>query len=285
MKRKVYKNAPLPFQGQKRRFAGTFSLILQELKAEKEVDVVVDLFGGSGLLSHIAKHVFPEAHVIYNDFDNYTIRLKNIDRTNSLLAEIRQYVSGIPREQKLSSVIKNKIITCIEDAERKGFVDYITLSASLLFSSKYAVSLSELKKEPFCNRVRNSDYEIDSSGYLYGLDIVCSDYKDLYNTYKDSGNVLFIIDPPYLSTDTTTYGSNKYWKLRDYLDVLSILADTNYIFFSSNKSSLIELCEWFSDNRDIGNPFKNSVLRTQNVRLNKTAGYTDLMLYKFLKGK
>ena len=31
------------------------------------------------------------------------------------------------------------------------------------------------------------------------------------------------------------------------------------------------------------NPFKNSVLNTQNVTLNKSSKYTDMMLYKFVK--
>lgn len=62
---------------------------------------------------------------------------------------------------------------------------------------------------------------------------------------------------------------------------------SNYMFFTSNKSSLIDLCEWFEDNRHVGNPFKNSVLNTQNVTINSSknrkAGYTDMMLYKFVK--
>ena len=33
---------------------------------------IVDVFGGSGLLSHTAKQLKPKATVIYNDFDGYT---------------------------------------------------------------------------------------------------------------------------------------------------------------------------------------------------------------------
>ncbi|MFV0537484.1 MAG: hypothetical protein ACK5M3_08930, partial [Dysgonomonas sp.] len=123
-----------------------------------------------------------------------------------------------------------------------------------------------------------------TSEYLDGLDIVHCDYKELYNQYKDIPGVLFIVDPPYLSTDTSTYHSDKYWRLRDYLDVLNVLVDSNYFFFSSNKSSLIELCEWLDDNKNgFSNPFAQSVLNTQNVTLNKTSSYTDLMLYKFIE--
>ena len=41
--------------------------------------VFVDLFGGSGLLSHITKYYHPESRVIYNDFDNYRHRINNIE--------------------------------------------------------------------------------------------------------------------------------------------------------------------------------------------------------------
>jgi adenine-specific DNA methylase len=50
--------------------------------------VLVDLFGGSGLLSHIARRVRPEASVIYNDFDGFAERLQAIPQTNELLERI-----------------------------------------------------------------------------------------------------------------------------------------------------------------------------------------------------
>jgi hypothetical protein len=280
---KIYKVAPLPFQGQKRRFVGAFAQVLSEAREKQEVRIIVDLFGGSGLLSHTAKRILPECRVIYNDFDNYSQRLRNIKRTNRLLADIRLLVTGKPDGIRLDPDCKSGIIKRIHLEEQTGFVDYITLSSSLLFSAKYVTNLTALSTESFYNNVKTVDYDCNPDEYLQGLEIVHCDYKELYLRYKDVHGVLFVIDPPYLSTDTSTYHSDKYWKLRDYLDVLKVLVGTNYIFFSSDKSSLVELCHWFADNRDIGNPFANSVLRTHHVTLNKTAGYNDMMLYKFSK--
>ena len=280
---KVYKTAPLPFQGQKRRFIGSFSLAMKELKGKQDVKIVVDLFGGSGLLSHTAKKIFPTAKVIYNDFDNYSLRLRNIKKTNRLLSDIRIIAGDSPKDKKLDNLSAKQIINRIRNEEQKGYVDYITLSSSLLFSAKYVTNIEELQAQTMYNNIRSSDYDFDADEYLEGIDIVHCDYRELYNQYKDVPGVLFLVDPPYLSTDTKTYNSDKYWKLRDYLDVLNVLVGSNYFFFTSNKSSLIELCEWFADNRDVGNPFENSVLNTQNITLNKTAGYTDIMLYKFVK--
>ena len=65
-----------------------------------------------------------------------------------------------------------------------------------------------------------------------------------------------------------------------YLDVLNLLVGTSYIYFTSDKSNLIELCQWLGKNHWIGNPFNGSV-RTEMFRnMNYNASYTDIMLYK-----
>ena len=93
---KIYNQAPLPFQGQKRRFVKPFK---EALKSFPNDAIYVDLFGGSGLLSHTVKSVYPEAKVIYNDFDNYSERLKNIPKTNKILANIRNILKDEPRKR------------------------------------------------------------------------------------------------------------------------------------------------------------------------------------------
>lgn len=70
--------------------------------------IYIDLFGGSGLLSHVAKREKPNATVIYNDFDNYRQRLDNIGRTNTLLAELREMVKDFTRKEKLPPEIRSK---------------------------------------------------------------------------------------------------------------------------------------------------------------------------------
>lgn len=56
----TYKS-PLPFQGQKRFFIKEFKSVLEKTQGVK---IVVDLFGGSGLLSRIAKDTLTGAKVI-----------------------------------------------------------------------------------------------------------------------------------------------------------------------------------------------------------------------------
>lgn len=273
--RKQYLSAPLPFVGQKRMFAREF---IQVLKRYPDDAVFVDLFGGSGLLSHITKYQKPGATVVYNDFDNYRQRLENIPRTNVLLDKIRAVVASVPRRKFLPKKTKETILCLIEQEEhRYGYVDYITLSSSLLFSMKYATNLEELRKETFYNTVRKCDYN-PCLDYLDGLEIVSCDYKELFNKYKDMPDVVFLIDPPYLSTEVGTYTMN--WGLSDYLDVLQTLVGTNYIYFTSNKSSIIELCDWIGKNNALGNPFIGSEKVEFNAHMNYNSSYTDIMLYK-----
>ena len=92
--RKMYLSAPLPFVGQKRMFAREFIKVLEQFN---DKTVFVDLFGGSGLLSHITKYQRPDATVVYNDFDGYRERLRAIPQTNALLADFRHLAAGVPK--------------------------------------------------------------------------------------------------------------------------------------------------------------------------------------------
>ena len=102
-----YVQAPLPFQGQKRRFLKPFKTALESFPADA---TYVDLFGGSGLLSHTVKQMFPDAKVIYNDFDGYSHRLENADKTNALLSDIRDICASEPRKERISDGLSNEII-------------------------------------------------------------------------------------------------------------------------------------------------------------------------------
>lgn len=271
--KKNYMSAPLPFVGQKRMFANEYKNILKSITG---VSVFVDLFGGSGLLSHITKREKPDVKVIYNDFDGYCKRLEYIDHTNQILTELRKITINVPRNKILPNTVKRRVLALLEQKEKDGyFVDYITLSSSLLFSMKYRLSLEEISKEAMYNNIRKTDY--NSAGYLDGLEITSCDYRELFEKYKNREDVVFIVDPPYLSTEVGTY--SMCWRLSDYLDVLKILSGSRYVYFTSNKSSIVELCEWLGKNNGIGNPFEYATKKEFNTRMNYNAQYTDIMLY------
>lgn len=275
MKKKLYMSAPLPFVGQKRMFAREYIKVLEQFP---DCTVFVDLFGGSGLLSHITKRMRPDATVVYNDFDNYRQRLENIPRTNLLLSDFRRLAEGVPRHKPITGEAREMIYDRIDSEEKEwGYVDYITVSSSLMFSMKYKMSLDGMRKEVLYNNIRKTDYSL-CDDYLEGLEIASRDYREVFNEYKGMPGVVFLVDPPYLSTDVTTY--SMYWRLSDYLDVLTVLQGHSFVYFTSNKSSIVELCTWLGENRTLGNPFEGCVKSEFNAHMNYSAQYTDIMLYK-----
>ena len=274
MKKKTYTSAPLPFMGQKRRFVKEFRKVL----AEYPDDVtIVDLFGGSGILSHTAKAVKPNATIVYNDFDNYRKRLEHIPHTNALLDKIRPLACCVGKLERIPNNVRDRIRELVREEEQKvGFVDFYTISQSLMFSMKYATSLGEFLKSTLYNRMVGNGY--DAEGYLDGLTIVSEDYKVLFERYKDTPNVLFVLDPPYLSTDVGAY--TEYWSLSKYLDVLQLLMARDFVYFTSNKSQLLELCEWLGKSGLGRNLFDGARRIELPARVNHSSEYIDIMMYK-----
>jgi site-specific DNA-adenine methylase len=271
--KKHYLSAPIPFQGQKRNFVKEYIKVLEQYQ---DGTTFVDLFGGSGLLSHITKWQKPNSTVVYNDFDGYRIRLEHIPETNNLLAKLRNIVD-VPRHKPIIGGQRDRVLSCIREHElRLGYVDYITISSSIMFSMKYATCFEDIERETLYNNIKSTDYQ-SCRNYLDGLTITSCDYRDLFEKYKNMPNVVFLVDPPYLSTDSKTY--KMYWKLSDYLDVLTILAGHQFIYFTSNKSSIVELCEWIGNNKLTDNPFINCHRKEFNAHVNYSAYYTDIMLY------
>ena len=272
--KKMYLSAPLPLVGQKRMFAKEFIKVLGQFP---DSTVFVDLFGGSGLLSHITKCIRPDAVVVYNDFDNYRQRLANIPATNVLLSDLRRIAEGTPRDKRITGEAREKVFARLEREEKeRGYVDYITLSSALLFAMKYVLSLEDMRKETLYNNIRQTDYP-EAKDYLEGLTITSEDYKEVFKRYKDIPGVVFLVDPPYLSTEVGTY--KMYWRLPDYLDVLTVLKGHPFVYFTSNKSSILELCDWIDRNPLIGSPFKNCRKVEFNAHINYNSKYTDMMLY------
>jgi len=276
-----YIQAPLPFQGQKRMFLKQFSELINKLPDDS---TIVDLFGGSGLLSHTAKLLKPKAKVIFNDYDNYTERLQHIDQTNQLKQKINACILNSEYifidKDKIPNDLKQKIIKIIEQHQQKyKYLDTITLSSNLLFSAKFKVDFKDIKKENFYNKIVQKTYS--DKGYLDGVIVERLDYRQLFEKYKTAKNLFLIADPPYLSTDTTTYKSDNYWRITDYLDVLEVLENQKYVYFSSDKSEIIELCNWLSKHDTTWkNPFAKATILTRKNHLNKQTKYTDIMVYK-----
>lgn len=192
------------------------------------------------------------------------------------ITELRVLLNDYPRGARITEQHREELLKLLKTKANAGYVDFITLSSSILFSMNYVQTVEELEKQTFYNKVRKSNY--NAAGYLAEVDFICAEYKEVYLKYKDNPSVVFLVDPPYLSTDCSTY--KNYWKLADYLDVLKVLKGTNYFYFTSNKSSVIELCEWIENNTGGENPFKDAEVVYHYNSTTHNSGYTDVMLHK-----
>lgn len=139
--------------GQKRYFVRDFSQVLGQV--EGKIDTVVDLFGGSGLLSHTAKRVLPGCRVIFNDFDRYDKRLAAVSQTNEVLRAIKECLTGIEPNARLTERQRIDVLRIVEGYEQRfGWLDIMTIGRSVLFSGKWVTSLAELRTHTMYNRVR-----------------------------------------------------------------------------------------------------------------------------------
>lgn len=160
--------------------------------------------------------------------------------------------------------------------EKTGFVDYLTISSSILFSGHYAANYDEMRRETFYNTVKREEYICDR--YLEGLEIVKYDYRELACRYKAVPNTAFLVDPPYLSTEVGVY--KNYWRLKDYLDVFKVLDGMPFVYFTSAKSNILELIDWLQTNFTQFNLFANTKRREVRNVVNFDCSYTDIMLYR-----
>lgn len=271
---KNYFQSPLPFQGQKRKF---IKHIKEALKAFPDKATYVDLFGGSGLLSHTIKQEKPLARVIWNDYDNFANRLECIPITNEILAQLRPIVEGKAKRERIDD-LKPAILEVIQQYSTDS-VDFISLSASLLFSGKYATSLRGLEKENFYNVVIKTPY--NSEGYLHGVERRSTDYKELIYEFANTEDVVFILDPPYLSTDVSSYTGGNYWELKDYLQIVkSLNTMPMYVYFSSNKGQLLDLFDFLCNEYNFPSPFQGTERIVVNTSVNFLSTYEDIMIYK-----
>lgn len=275
---KNYKAAPLPFIGQKRLFLKDFKAMLAEIEGDGEGWTIVDVFGGSGLLAHTAKRAKPKARVIYNDYDNYSERLANIDSTNALRREIHRLLAPMPKDGSLSAEIAGQIRTAILAHQAAGgYIDIGCLNAWLCFGGDWKPLEKILNALDLWSRVAKTDYNAD--GYLDGLIIEAADYRELLQKYR-AEKTLFVFDPPYIKTMQGMYANSKYFDMVAFLELMDNVAPP-FVFFSGSRSELPAYVDYLKKSRphEWRHKFEGAVVKHRVGRVNASAAYKDNMIY------
>ena len=101
----VQQNIPLLYMGNKRGMVGYIldvlgvkqkdlpSIVESDVSHLKSTENVVDLFGGSGLLSNLSKRFFPSAKITYNELDDKVLRA--IEQAKKEPQKVSRFVSEI----------------------------------------------------------------------------------------------------------------------------------------------------------------------------------------------
>ena len=276
----TFKQAPLPFIGQKRMFLKHFETVLNEnIPDDGEGWTIIDTFGGSGLLSHTAKQLKPKARVIYNDFDGYAERLAHIDDINALREQLLTAIgNATQKNSRLPKALKAEIIKIIDQFQ--GYKDLNCLTSWLLFSGQQVGSLDELYKKDFWHCVRLSNYP-SAEGYLDDVEIVRESFHTLLPRFITDPKALFVLDPPYLCTKQDCYKQATYFDLIDFLRLVNITRPP-YIFFSSTKSEFIRFIEYMLEEKvDNWQAFENATRIAVNASVSYSGKYEDNLVYKF----
>lgn len=274
---KYHAKAPLPFVGQKRNFIKHYLGVLDKIPGSGSGWTIVDVFGGSGLLAHIAKRVKPDTRVIYNDFDNYAARVKAIPDINRLRRLISGYLAGYVKKQRIPDDVKQVIIGEIERFD--GYKCHVVLASWFLFSGRQAANLERFYRSEWYFNLPLSDYPV-ADDYLDGLEIIRQSYETLIPQFSDDPQALLVLDPPYLSTTQAAYAQDGRFGLVDYLKLVNLVRPP-YLFFSSTRSEFIDYIDAVvSMQLDNWHVFDHSTRLTVQAKVSKYASYEDNLVYK-----
>lgn len=269
---KKYNKAPLPFQGQKRNFIKLFNEQIKKLCGDGSGWTIVDVFGGSGLLSHNAKYACRNARVIYNDYDNYTERLANIGKTEEIRKDLLSLVSGYKIKEKIEGNTKLRIINCLYS--QKTYLDFVSLTSYLTFSgANVAHSMADLERSSLYNRVTVTPLNCD--GYLEGVETTHLSFIELMQT-EFTGNVLYLLDPPYINT-RQGYRKGTYFGLLDQLKLFELMKPP-FMYFTSDKSEIVEMVN--NDNCTFSDIFNGCEIFETKNQVARLSSYKDFLIIR-----
>lgn len=254
-------------------------MFLKEFRSEvtqfPSSSIFVDLFGGSGLLSRTCKDIHPDARVIYNDYDNYTYRIELIPATEQLRQRLLPLVADTAKGKRIPPDKAKQIIAELRAFEGEGLeIDTVTVSTWLLYTMHFFSSIEELEELRLYNSVPSTPIA-PAPDYLRDLEIRHQDYRELLREFAGNPDAVYILDPPYLSTNTAQYKAH--WGIEDYLGVLELLHDSRFVYFGSGRSDLVPILDWAERRLGARNPFSGAV---KHERRNTTCAglpYTDVM--------
>ena len=242
----VRQNIPLLHMGNKRGMLGYAidvlgikqkdlgNIVPSDVSHLKEITNVVDLFGGSGLLSNVSKKFFPGAKITYNELDSKVLRA--IEKVKKDPRAIQRFVSEVAKwlHDKPGADWLTHFNTVY-----KGDPDFLT-AAKLIEAAAGRVDLTPIKLRNLIKAIPNF------SKTFKGINVSNKDALGLIDKYIREGTSkdFLWIDPPYLWSTGYQVGAEMekaegFTKLLDKLEKLNDKG-VKFVFFNNDPEVQVE---------------------------------------------
>lgn len=230
---------PFPFVGNKHKILNRLDKINFPINKDT---LIVDVFGGSGLLTSYFNIRYPNNKIIYNDYSKnnkyFISTIKNddlISRINKFLDYANILTESITREDKLPQHISDKIYKYI----LKNIPEYNnTYIVQNIINSNISFNSSPLSSSHIMyNRLRKTHYPYFNEYQhllfpnIQNIKFEHLEYKSLLSSLKNYQNIFYIIDPPYIHTRDDYY--SKTYNISDLLNILYFTLNHKCILFES----------------------------------------------------
>ena len=187
---------------------------------------------------------------------------------NIVLNELKETLKpeDFEKEKIINEQKVHKILDKYKEQLDNDVIATQIVSANINFNGRY-----ELRSSSYWNRFKKTDYDM----YYYNfkdIDIVHKDFQEILtdeNILNDDSPKLFLLDPPYLYTETTGYNM-EYWKLSKYLYMLIYIfkhPKYKFILFEGKKSCLDDIFKFFQELNNINLNFKRVPISKQEFMI------------------
>lgn len=200
--------------GKMLRYPGSDWHLLDELlavlsRAPCRRCVLVEVFGGSGLVSQYASRV-KFNNIVYNDKDNLLAELHRFVKENPQV--LREIMSLIPFSRYVHDYISNYVDK--HAGELRGLVAasfaFYLLNTSRNGEIRASLSVSKVAEKSEPKRLAGKINGIlETARRFRDITIENLDFRECIKKY-DTQETVFYLDPPYVSTDET---SRNYYRL------------------------------------------------------------------------
>ena len=278
MSKDLFKKPPLPFVGNKTKYVKYINKsLIPYLKNDIVNDntLFVDVFGGSGIISHVLAFNFPNNKIIYNDYDNYTqyLRRDNLIKLNKILHYLRNIFDNIVDDKITSEQNEREhIFDKIKHHINKFFPNWENTYIKHWLDAQISFHGLGENNSILYNRVKKNDYDINiyNKYILPNMKIIHKDYNIVFKQFDSLNNVIFILDPPYIDTYNMAYKGK--FAFSDTMLVLNFAFNHKSIYFESTNFKIMKYIKEQKEKKK----FKYKLLQKSKFQINSSN--TDYMI-------